>query len=107
MSASPGASGSSLVPLPCDVASEVLTDSVRATARCPRCCTDLNKSVFVDGDSEDCTACGEALWFELRGTEVIAHAVDSRISKGASTLGDLLRQHAEHRPTLPGSPFDD
>lgn len=69
--------------------SEVLQVSVRARCRCPNCYSELNKSIFADGDSECCTACGEALWFELLPDRVAARRVHNTIN--GVLLSELLK----------------
>ncbi len=71
------------------VADEVLVESVAAQACCPHCGAGLNKAVFVDGDEEPCTACGAALWFEIRDGSVHPHRVQQETQ--GSSLGELLR----------------
>ncbi|MDB4989293.1 MAG: hypothetical protein JWN04_4471 [Myxococcaceae bacterium] len=82
-------SASDHLPTVCaQVAVEVLTNVVEARCRCPKCSADIVKSVYADGDSELCTACGESLWFELRDGRAIAHVAHQR-SSGVS-LSELL-----------------
>lgn len=74
---------------PASVADELVVESVVGRSVCPSCGAALNKAVYADGDSERCCACGESLWFELRGDEVFAHRANPR-PQGQS-LGEVLR----------------
>lgn len=74
---------------PALVADELVVESVVGKSACPSCGAPLNKAVYADGDSERYCACGENLWFELRGEEVVAHRENPKPQ--GSTLGELLR----------------
>lgn len=84
---------------PNGVADELLVDSVPSKSSCPCCGAALNKAFYADGDSERCCACGEDLWFELRGEEVVAHRANQRLQ--GQSLGELMRAR---QLRAPGSP---
>jgi hypothetical protein len=73
-------------------AREVLLDSIRAECWCPACGCALTKSVFADGDAEQCESCGAGLWFELRAGAVVAHR-EQQTTQG-STLGELMKSRS-------------